>query len=251
MRDMSTKIVISGSKGRMGQTILECAKGDRQIEVVGMLDIGDFIEEAVKAGAVVIDFSSHSFTPTLAGHAVRKKCPLVIGTTGFTDTERNEIQKASQSIPIMLSPNMSVGVNVLFAMTQRAASVLKEGFDVEIIEKHHRLKVDSPSGTAAKLAELIAQSKGGSLSKLARHGRSGDAGKRTDDEIGIHAVRGGDFVGEHTVLFAGEGETIELVHTANSRTIFARGALRAAQWIAGAKPGFYDMMDVLGLAPSA
>src|SRR3990172_1769003 len=114
---MSTKIVVSGAKGRMGRAILECAQGDPQIEAVGMLDLSDSVEEAVKAGAVVIDFSSHSFIPTLAGHAVRKKCPMVIGTTGFTDAERKEIQKASQSVPVMLSPNMSVGVNVLFAMT--------------------------------------------------------------------------------------------------------------------------------------
>lgn len=241
------KIVISGAKGKMGQAILACAKEDPEIEVVGALDKGDSLEEQVKPGAVVIDFSSHAFTPGLAGHAAKKNCPMVIGTTGLTEDEKKVIALASQNLPIMLSPNMSVGVNLLFAMVKTAAAVLREGFDVEIIEKHHRHKVDSPSGTAVKLAELIAQAKEQPLSKLARHGRSGDVGKRSADEIGIHAVRGGDFVGEHDVLFAGEGETVELIHSASSRFIFARGAIRAAKWIGGKPPGLYDMMDVLGL----
>jgi 4-hydroxy-tetrahydrodipicolinate reductase len=247
---MSTRIAVTGAKGRMGQVILQCAKNDPRIEVVAAVDMDQSLASHLQRGVVVVDFTVHNATPGFVDMAVEKGCPVVIGTTGFTYSERNAIVAASKSIPIVLAPNMSVGVNLLFILTQVAASVLKEGFDVEIIEKHHRMKKDSPSGTAARLAELVAQAKGKHVAKLVRHGRYGDLGERTEGEIGVHSVRGGGYVGDHDVIFASPEEVIQVSHHACSREIFAKGALLAAKWVENMGPGLYDMPDVLGLQVS-
>jgi 4-hydroxy-tetrahydrodipicolinate reductase len=244
---MPTKIVVTGAKGKMGQTILNCAQNDSEIKVVGSIDVGQPLEAALQPGAVIIDFSHHAATPAFAEIALQAKCPMVIGTTGFTEAEKSSLHKISKTIPMIIAPNMSVGVNLLFNLAQVVTSVLKKDFDIEILEKHHRRKKDSPSGTAARLLEIVAETKGAQVSKVAKHGRVGDVGERTKEEIGVHAIRGGDYVGEHTVIYAGDGEVIEITHKANSREIFAKGALVAAKWLSSAKPGLYDMSDVLGL----
>ncbi len=246
-----TKIFITGSKGRMGQNILQCAQQDSEIEVAGLLEKGQSILERLQPGVVIIDFTTPSAIPAFAEAAVEMHCPMVIGTTGFSPEEHEGITHASKIIPIVMASNMSVGINLLSTVVQLVRSVLQEGFDVEIIEKHHRHKKDAPSGTAVSLAEALAEVKGLRLSDLVKHGRSGNVGARTSEEIGIHSVRGGDFVGEHTVIFAGEGELIEITHKSHSRSIFSKGALVAAKWIAKAQPGLYDMRDVLGLRISS
>ncbi|MDD2707712.1 MAG: 4-hydroxy-tetrahydrodipicolinate reductase [Verrucomicrobiae bacterium] len=244
---MPVKIVMSGCQGRMGKNILECARADQEVEVAGQFDKDDDPAKAIQSGVVVIDFSFHSATPGIVKAALAKRCPLVIGTTGLTDAERQTVTDASREVAVVYAPNMSVGVNLLFALTEMVAGILKSGYDIEIIEKHHRHKKDSPSGTADKLAKLAAKARGLDLAAEARHGRQGMVGERTADEIGIHAIRGGDYVGEHTVIFASEGEVVELTHKASSRLVFARGAVVAAKWANQAKPGLYDMLDVLGL----
>ena len=240
-------LIITGAKGRMGQAVLACAKTDKNFEVVGQIDVGDDLAKVITRGDVVIDFSAHSATLAVARVAADHKKALVIGTTGHTQSERDLIEGLTQLVPIVWSPNFSVGVNVLFHLTAQATQILGSSYDAEILEVHHRGKTDAPSGTAKRLAEVIAGQRKLTYEKAARHGRAGDVGMRTDAEIGIHAVRGGDVVGDHTVLFATAGERLELTHKAGSRETFARGALRAAQWAVGRKPGLYDMQDVLGL----
>jgi 4-hydroxy-tetrahydrodipicolinate reductase len=172
---------------------------------------------------------------------------MVVGTTGHSDAGKAQIVHCQSQIPIVLSSNFSTGVNALFWLTRKAAEILGPGFDLEIVEMHHRLKRDAPSGTAMTLAEILAAVRKEQLSRVARHGRSGIVGERTAEEIGLHSVRGGDVVGEHTVIFAGVGERLELMHKASTRETFANGALRAARWVVNQKPGLYDMQDVLGL----
>jgi 4-hydroxy-tetrahydrodipicolinate reductase len=172
---------------------------------------------------------------------------MVIGTTGHSSQDRSQITNFSAQIPMVLSSNFSTGVNALFWLTRKAAEILGPGFDLEVIEMHHRLKRDAPSGTARTLAEILADVRQQQLDKVARHGRSGIVGERTATEIGLHSIRGGDVVGDHTVIFADLGERVELTHKASSRDTFANGALRAAQWVVAQKPGLYDMQDVLGL----
>lgn len=244
---MVVEIVIPGSHGRMGSSIVACAMKDAAVKILAKVERGESIGKTLKKGSVIIDFTHHTATPEFVAAAVKAQAGMVIGTTGFSDSELKKISKAAKVIPIVLAPNMSVGVNLLFCLSQLVATTLKEDFDVEIIEKHHRRKKDSPSGTAVRIAEVIATAKGLNLRKAARYGRCGDVGERTSSEIGIHAVRGGDYIGEHTVLFAGEGETVEIGHRASDRNIFARGAVLAAKWVARAKPGLYNMQDVLGL----
>jgi 4-hydroxy-tetrahydrodipicolinate reductase len=244
---MKTRILVTGSKGRMGTTILKCASEDPQIEVSSAIDQGDTIDEHLQSGVVIIDFTIHTATESFLQAALKKGSPMVIGTTGFSQKQKDQIASAARSIPIMMAPNMSIGVNLLFSLTQKVASILENGYDMEIIEKHHRHKKDAPSGTAARLLEILAESKKKPVNEVARHGREGMPGARTRDEIGVHAIRGGDYVGEHTVIFASEGDVIELTHKASSREIFAKGALHAAKWLSNTKPGFYDMFDVLGL----
>ncbi len=242
-----TRIVITGSKGRMGQAIVACAGSDPELQIVGQIDEGDDLKTAIGRGDAVIDFSFHSATAGIAGVCAQHKKALVIGTTGHSDSEVAEIVKFKSQIPIVLSANYSTGVNTLFWLTRKAAEILGPGFDLEIVELHHRMKKDAPSGTARTLAQILADVRKRQLEKVIRHGRSGITGERTTEEIGLHSLRGGDVVGDHTVIFATNGERLELTHKASSRETFANGALRAARWVVKQRPGLYDMQDVLGL----
>jgi 4-hydroxy-tetrahydrodipicolinate reductase len=242
-----TKVVIAGYKGRMGTMLLSCAAALPEITVVGKVDQGDSIEAVLGGADVVIDFSAHTATESILAACAAKGKAIVIGTTGHSEEERARIRSSEKQIPIVWSSNYSTGVNTLFWLTRKAAEILGPNYDLEVIETHHRLKRDAPSGTARSLAEILAKVRGVQLAEAARNGRSGITGERTSAEIGIHAVRGGDVVGDHTVLFAAVGERVELTHKASSRETFANGALRAAQWIVGRPPGIYDMEDVLGL----
>jgi 4-hydroxy-tetrahydrodipicolinate reductase len=201
----------------------------------------------IDIGEAVIDFSHHSVTVPVAEACRDNGKILVIGTTGHTDDELAQIRAVSEKIPVVLAPNFSVGVNTLFWLTRKAAEILGPDFDLEVVEMHHRLKKDAPSGTAKRLAEILAEVRNLSYAEDARHGREGIVGERTDKEIGVHAVRGGDVVGDHTVIYAGQGERLELTHKASSRATFAKGAIRAAKWAKSVPPGLYDMQDVLGL----
>ncbi|MGD0253357.1 MAG: 4-hydroxy-tetrahydrodipicolinate reductase [Verrucomicrobiota bacterium] len=242
-----TKIVITGSKGRMGQALVSCAKNFRELEITGQVDKGDDLGAVIANGDVVIDFSAHTVTPEVAALCASHGKALVIGTTGHTDTDRFDISKVVAKIPVVWASNFSTGVNTLFWLTRKAAEILGPAYDLEIAEMHHRLKRDAPSGTAKTLAEILADVRKLQLDKAARHGRQGITGERTPGEIGIHSMRGGDVVGDHTVIFANTGERLELTHKASSRDTFANGALRAALWVVKQKPGLYTMQDVLGL----
>ncbi len=240
------KILINGSKGRMGQTVAADAPNEA-LEVVAEVDMGDDFASALPGADVVIDFSHHSTIEPVLARCVERKMPLVIGTTGHTDRQIASIHHAAKQIPIVFAPNFSVGVNTLFWLTRKAAEILGPSFDLEVVEMHHRLKKDAPSGTAKRLAEILAEVRELSYKTDVRHGREGIVGERTDREIGMHALRGGDVVGDHTVIFATNGERVELTHKASSRDTFARGALRAAKWVHGKPAALYDMQDVLGL----
>ena len=242
-----TKIIITGAKGRMGEALLRCAKAIPELEVVGAIDQGDDLRAVIAKGDAVIDFSFHNATAGIAELCAQHGKALVIGTTGHNDTETFEIRKSVEKIPIVWASNYSTGVNTLFWLTRKAAEILGPAFDLEVVEMHHRLKRDAPSGTAKTLAEILAEVRHLHLNEAARHGRQGIVGERTASEIGIHSLRGGDVVGDHTVIFANTGERLELTHKASSRDTFANGALRAAQWVVQQKPGLYDMQDVLGL----
>lgn len=243
-----TSIIIVGSKGRMGQMLLACAARQADLRVTGQIDLGDDLAAVLPAGDVVIDFSLPEATAGVTALCAQHRKPLVIGTTGHSPTEKSRITAHASRIPMVWSANYSTGVNTLFWLTRKAAEILGPGFDLEIVEMHHRLKKDAPSGTAATLAEILAEVRHQQLTEVARHGRQGQVGERTPAEIGIHAVRGGDVVGDHTVIFAANGERVELTHKASSREILANGALRAARWVIGRPPGLYTMQDVLGLA---
>jgi 4-hydroxy-tetrahydrodipicolinate reductase len=242
-----TKIIITGAKGRMGRTLVSCASTNPELVLAGEIDQGDDLATVIKLGDVVIDFSSHNATAGIASLCLHYHKALVIGTTGHSDADRLQIEKAAAEIPVVLSSNFSTGVNVLFWLTRKAAEILGPGFDLEVLEMHHRLKRDAPSGTAKTLAEILAQTRQWHQQKAFRHGREGMVGERGAEEIGLHSLRGGDVVGDHTVIFAGLGERVELTHKASSRETFAQGALRAAQWAIKQKPGLYTMQDVLGL----
>jgi 4-hydroxy-tetrahydrodipicolinate reductase len=245
-----TKIIITGSRGRMGRALIEGAARVPDLKIVGQIDQDDDLRSVIGQGDVVVDFSSHNATRGIAALCAEHNKAAVIGTTGHAEEERLKIAAFSARIPMVWSSNFSTGVNTLFWLTRKAAEILGPGFDLEIIDVHHRLKRDAPSGTAKKLAEILAAARGLQLEQAARHGRVGMVGERTAAEIGIHSVRGGDVVGDHTVIFAATGERVELTHRASSRETFATGALRAAQWVVGKRPGLYDMMDVLGLVGS-
>ena len=235
-----------GAKGRMGQAIAAGAAG-AGVEVVAGLDLGDDITKNIAACDVVIDFSHPGATAALSEACREAGKAAVIGTTGHSEKERGQIEEMAKSVSVVFSPNFSVGVNTLFWLTRKAADMLGEDFDLEITEMHHRLKKDAPSGTAKKLAEILCEARQLDYAKDVRHGREGLVGERTGKEIGLHSIRGGDVVGDHTVTFAGAGERLELTHKAASRETFALGALRAARWIVGKPPGLYTMQDVLGL----
>src|SRR6266436_5867211 len=242
-----TKIVITGAKGRMGQALVACAARLPELQVVGQVDQGDDLRAVITRADVVVDFSFHQVTNSVAGLCAVHKKGIVIGTTGHSETEKAQITQLASQIPMVWSSNFSTGVNALFWLTRKAAEILGPGFDLEIVEMHHRMKRDAPSGTAKTLADILAGVRQQQLEKVVRHGRAGLVGERKAEEIGIHSVRGGDVVGDHAVIFAGVGERVELAHKASSRETFANGALRAAQWVVKQKPGLYDMQDVLGL----
>ena len=263
------KLVVNGALGRMGQRILTLASEDPDIEITGAVelknkhlgkDAGEIIgigklgvlltgdlSKALNGSDVVIDFTWPDNILKTAEICGKAEIPLVMGTTGLKKEQQDEFNRLVSPIPCVLAPNMSVGVNLLFKLASETASILGDDYDIEITETHHRFKKDAPSGTANRLAELIADALERDLGEEARYGRHGITGERTRKEIGIHALRIGDVVGEHTVSFGTIGERIELVHKAQSRDSLAKGAIRAAKFVCSAKPGLYDMQDVLGL----
>jgi 4-hydroxy-tetrahydrodipicolinate reductase len=241
-----TRLLVQGASGRLGQIIFRLAQQSGTWQVTAA-EKGGSLEPLVATTEVSIDVSVPEASVQIAELCARHGKPLVIGTTGHSDAQMKFIDTAAATCPILVAPNFSVGVNLLFWLTGETAKVLGEGFDAEVIEMHHKLKKDAPSGTAKRIAEILAATRSTAYEEAVRHGRQGMVGQRTPEEIGVHAVRGGDVVGEHTVIFAGEGERIELIHRAASRETFAHGALRAAQWLAGQAPGRYDMQSLLGL----
>ena len=240
------RILLVGAKGRMGQAIAAAAETAGAV-IVAALDQGDDLANEIDACDVVVDFSHPSATNEICRTALGAGKPLVMGTTGQSNEERALLEKASKSLPIVFSPNFSVGVNALFWLTRKTAEMLGQDFDLEIMEVHHRLKKDAPSGTARKLAEVLCEVRKLDYAKNVAHGRQGLIGERSAAEIGVHSIRGGDAVGDHTVSFIGRGERLELTHRASSRETFAAGALRAARWIVRRQAGLYSMEDVLGL----
>jgi 4-hydroxy-tetrahydrodipicolinate reductase len=231
----------------MGKALLNCIGQHPGLQLAGQVDQGEDLNSMITSADVVVDFSSHNATAGIAALCAKHRKAIVIGTTGHSTEDRTLIMSHSSEIPIVLSSNFSTGVNTLFWLTRKAAEILGPAFDLEIVEMHHRHKRDAPSGTARTLSEILAQVRQQQLEDVLRHGREGIVGERTSSEIGMHSVRGGDVVGDHTVIFATAGERVELTHKASSRETFANGALRAAQWIVSQKPGLYDMQDVLGL----
>lgn len=243
------RVVIYGSKGRMGQALVRCVEENSSLQLAGTIDSGDSLELIASCDAV-IDFTHADATLPVLKECVELGKILVIGTTGHSNDVRKAITDASSRIPVIFSPNYSVGVNTLFWLTKKAAEILGPEYDAEVIEVHHRLKKDAPSGTARRLVEVLDEAYHLDYEKDTRHGRFGMPGERTRGEIGVHAVRGGDVVGDHTVMLAAPGDRLELIHRASSRETFARGALRAALWARDTQqntPGLYDMQDVLGL----
>lgn len=233
----------------MGNALVACAKENPALELVGTIDAGESLDPISLCNAV-IDFTHADATVPALQKCVELGKIIVIGTTGHSNEVRNMITEASKKIPVIFSPNYSVGVNTLFWLTKKAAEILGPDYDAEVIEVHHRLKKDAPSGTARRLVEVLDEAYGLDYEKDTRHGRFGMPGERTRSEVGVHAVRGGDVVGDHTVMLAAPGDRLELTHRASSRETFARGALRAALWAQDTKknaPGLYDMQDVLGL----
>lgn len=265
-----TKIIVTGAAGRMGGRIITLAHGDERIELVGAVErkghpligvdvgthlglgetgvvLGDALNACIERGDVVIDFSSHNASLEHLRVAAEHGRAIVIGSTGFTPDEMGQVADLSTKVRCVLAPNMSVGVNVMFKVLKDVTSILGDGYDVEIVETHHNQKKDAPSGTAVKMAQVIAGALGRNIEEVGVYGRRGMIGIRPGAEIGIHTVRAGDIVGEHTVLFGGIGERLEFTHRAHNRDNFARGAIRAALWIVDKGNGLYDMQDVLGL----
>ncbi|HUL59385.1 MAG TPA: 4-hydroxy-tetrahydrodipicolinate reductase [Anaeromyxobacteraceae bacterium] len=262
-------VVVTGAAGRMGTQILRLVKAEPDMKLTGAVErpglaagqdagaaaglgalgvaISDDLARALAGASVAIDFTSHESSARHAEICAEKGVALVIGSTGFTAETRARVVAAARRIPVVLSPNMSVGVNVLFELVRQASRVLGDAYDVEIVELHHGKKKDAPSGTAVRLAEVAAEALGRDPAKDLAYQRAGMIGERPPRQIGVQTLRGGDVVGEHTVFFCGQGERLELTHRATSREQFARGAVRAARWIAGRAPGLHDMADVLGL----
>ncbi len=243
-----TRILLMGAAGRMGQAITRAAETQNDVTISGRVDVGESIEDVIAGADVVIDFSHPDATERICAACLANAKPLVIGTTGHSSQQRRAIEKAAASVPVLLGANFSVGVNMLFWLTRKTAELLGEEFDLEIVETHHRLKKDAPSGTAKRLAEILCQQRGLLYDNAVAHGRVGLVGERPAKQIGLHSIRAGDVVGDHTVIFATNGERLELTHKASSRETFAAGALRAARWIIGKPPALYSMEDVLGLS---
>ena len=238
------RILLIGPNGQMGRAVSTAVESELDFVIAARCERGDALEEEMTNVDAAIDFTRPDATELICTAATKKKLPLVIGTTGHSSEQRGKIEEAAKTLPVVYSPNFSVGVNTLFWLVRKTAELLSDDFDLEIVEMHHRLKKDAPSGTAKKLTEILMETR--KIDKV-RHGRDGNMGERLDTEIGIHAVRGGDVVGDHTVIFAGPSERLELTHRASNRETFARGALRAASWIIGKPPGLYSMQDVLDL----
>lgn len=244
---MKTRVIINGCKGRMGRALLDCAERMPEIELAAATDQGDDLGGVLGGADVVVDFSHAEATAEVVQICLEAKRAIVIGTTGQGADTRALIARAAETVPVVFAPNFSVGVNTIFWLTRKAAEILGPEFDLEVVEMHHRMKKDSPSGTARRLGEILAEVRGWDYEEAVRNGRSGFPGERTRHEIGMHALRGGGVVGDHTVVFAAQGERLELTHKASSRDTFATGALRAAAWLKEKAPGLYDMQDVLGL----
>lgn len=263
-------VVIVGASGRMGRTLIESALSTDNVRLHAAVErpgsdlmgqdaglflgkptgvkITDDLTQALEGADVLIDFTRPEATLNYLAACVEKGVNIVIGTTGFDDAGKAAIQAAAEKIGVVFAPNFSVGVNLTFKLLDMAARVLSEGYDIEIIEAHHRHKVDAPSGTALRMGEVIADALGRDLKQCAVYGREGVTGERDPNTIGFATVRGGDVVGDHTALFAAIGERVEITHKASSRATFANGAVRAAKWLASQTPGnVYDMQDVLGL----
>ena len=240
------KIAIVGAAGRMGRKLIELAAGS-ELEVISKVDIAEGYEKFWSADVEgVIDFSYHTGVPAFVTKAAEAGIPYVIGTTGITPDEQRAVDAAAKRIPVVQSGNYSLGVNLLLELVRKAATVLGPEYDIEVTEMHHRHKKDAPSGTALMLAKSAAAGRGVSLDEKAVYGRKGDIGERPVGEIAIHALRGGSVVGDHTVMFAGELERVELTHKAQDRAAFAAGALKALAWAKGRPAGVYTMRDVLG-----
>lgn len=263
---MKTKLIVVGVAGRMGKRILSLALEAGRFDIVGAVERQDHpdigkdaglvaaapikvkLDSVYPAGAnVVIDFSQPDAADNTIDYCVKNKAALVLGTTGLSDQQHKKVKTASEKIPVVYATNMSVGMNVLFSLVGRTALLLGDEYDIEIIEQHHRFKKDAPSGSALTLAENICKATGRKFPDCLTYGRSGKDALRKKGDIGIHAVRAGDITGIHSVIFGTAGESLTLNHTAHSRDTFAQGALRAAQWLIGKKPGLYSMADVLGL----
>ena len=257
------KVAVAGAGGKMGRALIEAVRADSSLELAAALDVagspalgtelagvkvGSDIRAAVSAADLLIDFTRPEGTLAHLDACVAAGKSMVIGTTGFNAAQLSRVKEGANRIAIVLSPNFAVGVNVVFQLAETAAKALGDSYDVEIIEAHHRQKVDAPSGTALMLGQLVAGALGRNLDDVASHGREGDVGARPAKQIGFHAIRGGDIVGEHTVVFAGTGERVEIAVRSQSRLTYATGALRAAKFLQGKKNGLYDMKDVLGLA---
>lgn len=264
---MSVKLVIVGAAGRMGQRLITLASEIEGLQLIGAVDRADHPQMGQDAGAVaridpqgvnltsdfpqdadvLIDFSLPEGASRTIDYCKSNKVALVMGTTGLNEAQKAEVTAASQTIPVIYGTNMGVGMNVLFAVVGKVAAMLGEDYDIEIIEQHHRFKKDAPSGSALSLAESICEEIGRSLDESLVHGREGKDALRQPGTIGMHAVRAGDIVGKHQVIYSTLGETVTISHTAHSRDVFVRGALRGAQWLAGKPAGMYSMRQVLGL----
>ncbi len=266
------KAVVTGAAGRMGSRIINVLSTSDGIRLSGAVErkghplvgqdaygpaglpaggvltiIGDDLAAALKSGDVLIDFTMPEASISHIKTCAEMGKPLVVGSTGFSAQQLAEISTHAHKVPCVLSPNMSIGVNLCFKILAEVAKTIGEDYDMEILEAHHRMKKDAPSGTAMKMAQVIARAVNRDLDEVGVYARKGMIGERTKKEIGIQTLRAGDIVGEHTVMFAGKGERLEITHRAHSRDTFAAGAIRAAKWVVGKKPGLYDMQDVLGL----
>jgi 4-hydroxy-tetrahydrodipicolinate reductase len=251
------RVGIAGAGGRMGRALLEAAASTEGVAVGSAVDlapgawgnvaIGTDVSAAIAACDVLVDFTRPAGTLEHVRACVAARRPIVIGTTGFSREQVDEIRRAAASIAIVMAPNMSVGVNVMLKLVELGSRALGEEYDVEVFEMHHRKKVDAPSGTALKLGEVAAAARGAELGEVGVFDRHGATGERRPGSIGFAVARGGDIVGDHTVYFAGAGERIEITHRSSSRATYAQGAMRAARFLAGKPAGLYDMQDVLGL----
>ncbi len=244
---MTLKVAVAGASGRMGRMLIEAVEAAADCTLAGTLDIGRDIAASLADAQVLIDFTRPEGTMAHLAACRARGVKMVIGTTGFSETQKAEIAAHAKHIALMVAPNMSVGVNVVLRLLDTAARALAEGYDIEIVEAHHRHKVDAPSGTALQMGEVVAAALGRDLKQCAVYGREGVTGERDPGTIGFAAVRGGDIVGDHTVMFCGTGERIEIAHKSSSRATYAQGALRAARFLADKPSGLFDMNDVLGL----